>query len=71
MNDYKTESRNNKNRKSMEDIIDLGYLKGYSSGMPIEVHNWLNFLFLYRITDLKEELIRYSGPNNWISDLLN
>lgn len=55
----------------MEEIIELGFFKGYTSGQPVYVEDWEDFLIYYEISNLRDELIRYSGPSNWIADLLN
>lgn len=51
------------------DIIDL--LNGRTSGRHSGLLKWYHFECFYLTTNLREELIRYTGPSNWIADLLN
>lgn len=55
----------------MRHLLTPALLKGYTSGLSLNIADWDMFLQFYKITNLRDELIRYSGPSNWIADILN
>jgi len=51
------------------DLTDV--LNARTSGRHSNLLKWEHFTWFYRATNLRDELIRYTGPSNWIADLLN
>lgn len=55
----------------MQELEFTELLNGRTGGRHSGLFGSFHFECLYRITNLKDELIRYTGPSNWIADLLN